>query len=51
MSRIPTPVTISDAPAASQPLLEGVKKQLGSVPNLFRLVANSPAALTQVETQ
>ena len=45
MSRIPTPATINDAPAASQPLLEGVKKQLGSVPNLFRLVANSPAAL------
>jgi uncharacterized peroxidase-related enzyme len=45
MSRIPTPTTICDAPAASQPLLEGVKKQLGVVPNLFRIVANSPAAL------
>jgi uncharacterized peroxidase-related enzyme len=45
MSRIPTPATIADAPAASQPLLEGVKKQLGVAPNLFRLVANSPAAL------
>jgi uncharacterized peroxidase-related enzyme len=45
MSRVPTPATISDAPAASQPLLESVKKQLGVVPNLFRLVANSPAAL------
>lgn len=45
MSRIPTPATISDAPAAAQPALEAVKKQLGSVPNLFRLVANSPAAL------
>jgi uncharacterized peroxidase-related enzyme len=45
MSRIPTPSDIASAPAASQPLLEGVKKQLGSVPNLFRLVANSPAAL------
>jgi len=45
MSRIPTPATIGDAPAASQPLLEGVKKQFGVVPNLFRLVANSPAAL------
>ena len=30
MSRIPTPATIADAPAASQPLLEAVKKQLGS---------------------
>ncbi len=45
MSRIPTPSTIADAPAAAQPLLEAVKKQLGVAPNLFRLVANSPAAL------
>jgi uncharacterized peroxidase-related enzyme len=45
MSRIPRPAAISDAPAASQPLLEAVKKQLGVVPNLFRLVSNSPAAL------
>ena len=45
MSRIPTPATIDTAPAASQPLLEAVKKQLGMVPNMFRLVANSPAAL------
>jgi uncharacterized peroxidase-related enzyme len=45
MSRIPTPATIADAPAAAQPLLEAVKKQLGVAPNLFRLVANSPAAL------
>ena len=26
-------------------MLEAVKKQLGVVPNLFRVVANSPAAL------
>jgi uncharacterized peroxidase-related enzyme len=45
MSRIPTPASIGDAPAASQLLLEGVRKQLGVVPNLFRIVANSPAAL------
>jgi uncharacterized peroxidase-related enzyme len=45
MSRIPTPATIDSAPAASRALLEAVKKQLGQVPNLFRLVANSPAAL------
>ena len=45
MSRIPTPATIESAPVASQPMLEAVKKQLGSVPNLFRLVATSPAAL------
>jgi uncharacterized peroxidase-related enzyme len=45
MSRIPTPKSIDTAPSASQPLLEAVKKQLGVVPNLFRLVALSPAAL------
>lgn len=45
MSRIPTPATIEAAPAGAQPLLEAVKKQLGSVPNLFRLTATSPAAL------
>jgi len=45
MSRIPTPASIAAAPAASQPLLEAVNKQLGVVPNLFRLVSNSPAAL------
>jgi uncharacterized peroxidase-related enzyme len=45
MSRIPTPATIDTAPVAAQPLLQAVKKQLGIAPNLFRLVANSPAAL------
>lgn len=45
MSRLHTPATIESAPAASQPMLEAVKKQLGVVPNLFRLVSNSPAAL------
>ncbi len=45
MSRFPIPASIDTAPAASQPLLQGVQKMLGSVPNLFRLVSNSPAAL------
>ncbi len=45
MTRIPTPASIADAPAASQPLLEAVKAQLGVAPNLFRMVGNSPAAL------
>ncbi len=45
MSRITIPATIDAAPAASRPLLEGVRKQLGVIPNLFRLVAHSPAAL------
>lgn len=45
MSRLPTPATIEDAPEASRPLLAAVQKQLGVVPNLFRLVSTSPAAL------
>lgn len=45
MSRLPTPASIEASPATSQPLLQAVKKQLGVVPNLFRLVGNSPAAL------
>ena len=45
MSRIPTPATVADAPQASQPMLEAVNKMIGSVPNLFRMVSNSPAAL------
>jgi uncharacterized peroxidase-related enzyme len=44
MSRIAIPAR-EDAPAGSQPLLDVVAKQLGVVPNLFRLVALSPAAL------
>jgi uncharacterized peroxidase-related enzyme len=45
MSRMQIPASIDAAPAASRPLLEAVKKQFGVVPNLFRLVSNSPAAL------
>jgi len=45
MSRIPTPTTIDTAPATARPLLEAVEKQLGVVPNMFRLISNSPAAL------
>lgn len=45
MSRIPTPATVADSPAKSQPALQGVEKMLGSVPNLFRLIGNSPASL------
>lgn len=45
MSRIAIPATVDAAPAASQPLLEAVRKQLGVVPNLFRLVGRNPAAL------
>ena len=45
MSRITFPATIAAAPEASQPLLQAVEKQLGSVPNLFRLASVSPTAL------
>ncbi len=45
MTRIQLPDSIDAAPAAARPLLEGVRKMLGSVPNLFRITANSPAAL------
>ncbi|SNS59013.1 carboxymuconolactone decarboxylase family protein [Tropicimonas sediminicola] len=45
MSRIAIPATIDAAPEASRPLLEAVTKQLGSAPNMFRLVAQNPAAL------
>ncbi len=45
MSRIHTPATIADAPEGSQNLLTGVEKMLGSAPNMFRLIGNSPATL------
>lgn len=45
MSYIPTPATIEQAPDASRPLLQGVQSTLGSVPNMFRLIGNSPATL------
>lgn len=44
MSRISIPA-VEDAPEASRPTLEAIGKQLGTVPNLFRLIATSPAAL------
>lgn len=45
MSRIPTPATITGAPAKAQQLFEAVNKQLGVVPNMFRLIATGPRAL------
>jgi uncharacterized peroxidase-related enzyme len=45
MTALPIPASIGESPAASQPLLQAVEKQLGVVPNLFRLVGTSPAAL------
>jgi uncharacterized peroxidase-related enzyme len=45
MSRISTPASAADAPEGSRALLAAVHAQLGVTPNLFRMVANSPAAL------
>jgi uncharacterized peroxidase-related enzyme len=45
MPRINTPASIETSPAASRPLLQAVEQQLGVVPNMFRLIGNSPAGL------
>src|SRR5580704_19591051 len=45
MPRIVVP-TRDEAPTESQPILDSVGKQLGFIPNLHRLMALSPAALT-----
>ncbi|MEW6332469.1 MAG: carboxymuconolactone decarboxylase family protein [Pseudomonadota bacterium] len=37
--------TLESAPAASRPMLEGLKKAFGFVPNLYAVFAESPAAL------
>lgn len=34
-----------DVPADSKPILDAVEKRLGVVPNMFRLIASSPAVL------
>jgi uncharacterized peroxidase-related enzyme len=44
MSRLTIP-TVETSPEASRPLLAAVKKQLGVIPNLMKLVGHSPAAL------
>lgn len=44
MSRISIP-TPDQTPAATRPLLDAVERQLGIVPNLMKVVGNSPAAL------
>lgn len=44
MSRIRIPA-LDQTPAATLPLLAAVRKQLGVVPNLMKVVGNSPAAL------
>jgi uncharacterized peroxidase-related enzyme len=44
MSRLAIPA-LDDVPAASKPILDAVNQQLGVVPNMFRLLATSPAVL------
>lgn len=44
MSRLSIP-SLDSAPEASKATLQAVHKQLGVVPNLYRLIGNSPAAL------
>jgi uncharacterized peroxidase-related enzyme len=44
MNRIAIPAA-DQTPAASRPLLDAVGKQLGVVPNLMKVLGNSPAAL------
>lgn len=44
MTRIPA-FPVQEVPEKARPLLEGVQKQIGRVPNVFRAIANSPAAL------
>jgi uncharacterized peroxidase-related enzyme len=45
MTRITLHPSIEAAPAASRPTLESIKTKMGGVPNVFRLMANSPAVL------
>ncbi len=39
------PLTLENAPEASKPLIEGIQKTYGFVPNLMATFANSPAVL------
>ena len=44
MSRLAIPAR-DDVPEAAKPMLDAVQKQLGVVPNMYRLIAQSPAAM------
>ena len=44
MQRI-MPTNKANAPEAAKPVLAGIKKDLGRIPNIFATVANSPSAL------
>ena len=45
MARLPIVPNIEAAPAGSRSRLESIQRQLGTVPNLFRVMANSPETL------
>jgi uncharacterized peroxidase-related enzyme len=45
MTRLFTPASVETSPEGSRASLNAVGKSLGLVPNLFRVVGNSPAAL------
>lgn len=45
MLNVNLPATVADAPEASQPLLQAVQSKIGFAPNIYKLIANSPAAL------
>jgi uncharacterized peroxidase-related enzyme len=45
MNRLTIPAA-DQTPVASRPLLDAVNKQLGVVPNLMKMLGNSPAALS-----
>ncbi|HET7346595.1 MAG TPA: carboxymuconolactone decarboxylase family protein [Acidobacteriaceae bacterium] len=46
MNRINFPATAEEAPAATQGILDGLRKTLGFIPNLHRLMSISPPVLT-----
>ena len=39
------PLTIATAPEASKPVLEGIQKTFGFIPNLMAIFANDPTVL------
>ncbi|GAB0115745.1 carboxymuconolactone decarboxylase family protein [Acidisoma sp. C75] len=47
MSRVPIPA-VNQIPAEAQTLLGSVKSQFGTVPNMYLIIAHSPAALEAV---
>ena len=45
MLNVNLPAEVNDAPEAARPLLQAVEKKIGFAPNIYKLIANSPAAL------